>query len=268
IKSNLSYILIAFFLIVGFVSYILKLKFLRNIILLFSLIFLGFYLGGCPCIVGSTFNIFNLKNANIIYFILLSLIPILTSFIWGRWFCGWFCPIGAFQKFIYSIKPKNPDNLINKAIIKINGFLKKNDKLLKYLKIFIFIIFGYLYISKGYNLFCHYEPFKVIFAFNGSLINISIAFFIFLFASFNERLFCKYLCPLAGILKFTSKLSIKKVKVDSKLCTECKICTKDLCPTDAIKCDEKNNKIIIDNGECIRCLKCEDLCRTKSLSLK
>lgn len=260
IKSNLSYILIAFFLIAGFVSYILKLKFIRNILLLFSIIFLGFYLGGCPCIVGTTFNIFNIKNANIIYLVLLSFIPIATSFIWGRWFCGWFCPIGAFQKFLYSIKIKNPKNIF----YKLNGFLKKNDKILRYTKLVIFAIFGYFYISKGYNLFCHYEPFKAIFAFNGSLVNVTIAFVVFLLATINQRFFCKYLCPLGGILKITSRFALKKIKIDSDCCTGCKICTKDICPMDALKCDEKNNKIDIDHSECIRCLKCVDACKAKA----
>lgn len=259
IKSNLSYILIAFFLITGFVSYLMKLKFMRNILLLFSLVFLGFYLGGCPCIVGTTFNIFNIKNANIIYFVLLSFIPIATSFIWGRWFCGWFCPIGAFQKFLYSIKIKNPKNIF----YKINDFFKKNDKILRYTKLIIFAIFGYLYISKGYNLFCHYEPFKAIFAFNGSLVNVTIAFIVFLLATINQRFFCKYLCPPGGILKLTSRFALKKIKVDPECCTGCKICTKDICPMDTLKCDEKNNKINIDHSECIRCLKCVDACKTK-----
>lgn len=259
IKSNLSYILIAFFLIAAFISYLLKLKFIRNILLLFSLIFLGFYLGGCPCIVGSIFNIFNIKNANIIYFVLLSFIPIATSFIWGRWFCGWFCPIGAFQKFLYSIKIKNPKNIF----YKLNWFFKKNDKILRYTKLLIFAFFDYLYISKGYNLFCHYEPFKAIFAFNGSLVNVTIAFIVFLLATINQRFFCKYLCPLGGILKLTSRFALKKIKVDPECCTGCKICTKDICPMDTLKCDEKNNKINIDHSECIRCLKCVDACKTK-----
>ncbi len=259
-NNFISYILIAFFLITGFVSYLMKLKFMRNILLLFSLVFLGFYLGGCPCIVGSTFNIFNIKNANIIYLVLLSFIPIATSFIWGRWFCGWFCPVGAFQKFLYSIKIKNQKNIF----YKINDFFKKKDKILRYTKLLIFAIFGYLYISKGYNLFCHYEPFKAIFAFNGSLVNVTIAFVVFLLSTINQRFFCKYLCPLGGILKLTSRFALKKIKIDPECCTGCKICTKDICPMDAIKCDEKNNKIDIDHSECIRCLKCVDACKTKA----
>lgn len=260
IKTNSSYFIISFFLLAGLISYLLKLQFLRNILLLFGIIFLGFYLGGCPCIVGTTFNIFNIKNANIIYLILLSFIPILTSFIWGRWFCGWFCPIGAFQNLLYSIKIKNPKNIL----YKINNFFTKNDKILKYTKIFVFGIFGYLYISKGYNIFCQYEPFKAIFAFNGSLTSITIAFIIFTLSTINQRFFCKYLCPFGGILKITSIFSLKKIKIDSKCCTGCKLCTKDVCPTDSIKCDDKNNKIVIDHSECIRCLKCLNTCKTKA----
>lgn len=262
-NNFIAYILIAFFLIAGLVSYLLKLKFMRNILLLFSLIFLGFYLGGCPCIVGTTFNIFNIKNANLIYLVLLSFIPIATSFIWGRWFCGWFCPVGAFQKFLYSIKIKNPKNIF----YKINYFFKKNDKILRYIKLVIFAIFGYLYISKGYNLFCHYEPFKAIFAFNGSLLNVTIAFVVFLLASINHRFFCKYLCPLGGILKITSRFALKKIRINSDCCTGCKICTKDICPMDALKCDEKNNKIDLDHSECIRCLKCVDACKVKAYNV-
>ncbi|MFN3412097.1 MAG: 4Fe-4S binding protein [Exilispira sp.] len=257
IKANISYFIIGFFLLAGLLSYLLRLKFMRNILLLFSLIFLGFYLGGCPCIVGTTFGIFNIKNVNIIYLILLSFIPILSSFIWGRWFCGWFCPIGAFQKFLYSIKLKNPENIF----YKINNFLKKNDKILRYTKLVIFAIFGYLYISKGYNLFCRYEPFKVIFTFNGSLLDVTIAFVLFLILTINQRFFCKYLCPVGGILKLTSRFALKKITLDKNCCTGCKICTKDICPIDAIQCNEKDNKINIDHSECIRCLKCIDACK-------
>lgn len=263
IKTNSSYFIIGFFLLAGLLSYLLKLKLIRNILLLFSLIFLGFYLGGCPCIVGTTFGIFNIKNANIISLILLSFIPILSSFIWGRWFCGWFCPIGAFQKFLYSIKLKNHENIF----YKINGFFKKNDKIFKYFKFVIFIIFSYLYISKGYNLFCRYEPFKVIFTFNGSLLNVTIAFVLFLILTINQRFFCKYLCPMGGILKLTSRFALKKIKLDKDCCTGCKICTKDICPTDAIECNEKDNRINIDQSECIRCLKCMDACKMKAYKI-
>jgi Pyruvate/2-oxoacid:ferredoxin oxidoreductase delta subunit len=235
------------FIFTGLILYLLRLEALRKPFLILSLIVLGFYLGGCPCAVGVVFKI--LIGGGIALF----LIPVAISVIWGRVFCGWTCPLGAVQEFVHAGKlgVRVPDRM---------------DKYLKYLKFVILGVFGYLTITTGNYIWGDYEPFKVLFNFQGTATATAILLITLLVSLFIERPFCRYACPLGAVFVLTSRSVLRKVGPDAQKCTGCKLCTRGSCAMNAIRyVDSATGLPVVDNGECITCLRCGDVCPKRAL---
>ena len=69
------------------------------------------------------------------------------------------------------------------------------------------------------------------------------------------RFWCRYLCPLGGLLGLLSKTSIVRRKVNAR-CTQCHACAR-VCPTGTIQADRQYAS---DPGECTFCLECLSVC--------
>jgi len=80
----------------------------------------------------------------------------------------------------------------------------------------------------------------------------------------RPRFWCRYLCPLGGLLGLISKVSIFKHSVDSNKCVSCRKCVR-ICPTGAINQD---NDFTADMAECTLCLNCRENCPTSAISFK
>ena len=72
---------------------------------------------------------------------------------------------------------------------------------------------------------------------------------------FAPRFYCRYLCPLGGLLGLLSKLALFKRQVDEQ-CKGCVLCT-DVCPTGTI---DPANGYRSDPGECTLCMNCVETC--------
>jgi ferredoxin len=239
---------------VGLGLFLLKKTWLRRTLLVVSLIGLGFYYGGCPCPIGSVFNYLTPNRPQLLILILLILIPLLTTLIWGRFFCGWICPVGAVQELIHAKNFKRRPQFF------------RMDRGLKYLKFLVLILVIYLTLQTGRNLFCQFEPFKMLFGFHGNLVTGIILSVILLTAIIIKRPFCRYLCPLGAILALVARFSVFKIKPSPASCFSCGVCTKDRCPMDAIAMDAVNKVPVIDHMECIQCGNCVDSCKQRALS--
>ena len=79
------------------------------------------------------------------------------------------------------------------------------------------------------------------------------------FALNDNRAFCKYLCPIATILKVTSRFSLLKIEGDREKCTQCGVCNK-TCPMDINIMEYINNAERVLSTECIFCLTCTTVC--------
>ena len=225
----------------------LRRKEIRYLSLGISLIYLGFIRGGCLCVVGSlqqlALFLSGAIQGNYLYWFMLFLLPILFSIIFGRIFCGYACPIGAWQHLLREIGSK---------IFKFD-MPKRIDDYLKYLKyIFAISIVGITLYFK-YPIFQKIDPFSYLFSFNWTLYGIISVLIVSVASLFISRPFCRYICPYGAVLAISSKFSIYKIKTKNG-CKRCTICDK-VCETDAIA------KGIVNQSECIRCKKCIDSCR-------
>ena len=76
------------------------------------------------------------------------------------------------------------------------------------------------------------------------------------------RFWCRYLCPLGGMLGLISKVSLLRRKV-SPDCTGCKLCSA-ACPTGTI---DPNQGYASDPSECTLCLDCLEACPRSSVEI-
>jgi len=72
---------------------------------------------------------------------------------------------------------------------------------------------------------------------------------------FAPRFWCRYLCPLGGLLGLISKLALYRRKVGAE-CKGCKLCTA-ACPTGTI---DPQKGYTSDPAECTMCLDCLETC--------
>lgn len=173
-----------------------KLKWLRLYILIFSILYFGFFWSKiCPI---ATFqSIFLQKEAVVLQLplFLIFLLPVITTLLFGRVFCRFLCPLGGFQELIFRI--------LGRKSIKI-------PKKLFYLPYIILLILILGTITTSSLFFCRFEPWGQILGCKTNLFSI-ILLFITLFASLLIfRPFCHLFCPLGAIFQFLERFKILK----------------------------------------------------------
>ncbi|WP_047266964.1 4Fe-4S binding protein [Marinitoga sp. 1197] len=185
-----------------------------------------------------------LKNQVLIKWIFIFLAGFLLSPLFGRFYCGWICPINTIFKpidFVY--RKMKIDRL------RTPSFLK--SKIIRFIFLFSFIL-----------LFIITKILKI--KLNILLYVIGLATLITLF--FEEELWHKHLCPYGSMLSIASKKSLKRLNIDEKKCIGCGMCQK-ICPTNTIiTLDSKKRKIL--SSECLMCFECQKICPTNAITLK
>lgn len=154
----------------------------------------------------------------------------------GRFYCGWICPMNTMARPINWLKDRSSIGAIG-----VPDILRSRK--LRYSIVFIFIGSMILLNLLGLQL----PVFLIIAA-------IGVAFL----TIFDEELFHKYLCPYGAILSISSKPSRYIMKVDTEGCIGCGRC-QEVCPTKTIKTLE-SGKRRIKNKECLTCFSCQDVC--------
>lgn len=216
---------------------------LRYLLVLSSVSFLGFYVGGCSCAVGASVKVFyNAFSGGNVYFAALVLgIPLISTIITGRIFCGYVCPIGAVQEFL-QIK-SNP--------VKIPYRIEKKAGWIRFAVLISLVVFS---VVLSHYILDSIDPFKAVFQQKGNIPQWVAAACILTASIYISRPFCRFICPLAALLKLAGKVSLYKMRQTSGSCINCSLCGK-VCPVNAI-----DDKYVIDNSECIRCGRCVEVC--------
>ena len=218
-----------------------KKKWVRKVLLISSVIIIGFFGGGFLCPVSAVQNI--LFKAGSAYLILF-MIPLISTAVFGRFYCGYVCPFGALSELFH----------VKKLRISVN---KRWDRILKYLKYIILIVLVFR-IFLGSDAVTDLTPFKALFTFGGSWLNWSLTGLFIGLSVFFYRPFCKYLCPYGALMALIGRFSLFKIKSDES-CINCTLCVKK-CPMNAM------NENIQTSSECILCGECCQNCPKDSLN--
>ena len=161
---------------------------------------------------------------------------IIISFVFGRIFCGYLCPIGALQEIVYLIPIKK---------LKI-----KNKTLPIVFRLIFFIAFIVLVVIFSMGILKYFGFYDF---FNLNVNSIFFYTFLVLLAAstFVYRPFCRFICPYGALLSLASIKGLFKLQRNDN-CTDCKKCEK-ACPTnEAGRTDLKQ--------ECYLCNRCKDVC--------
>ena len=80
----------------------------------------------------------------------------------------------------------------------------------------------------------------------------------------RPRFWCRYVCPLGGLLGLVSRVSLLRRSVDQDKCNSCRRCARE-CPVNAI---DSEKAYASDPAECTLCLKCVEDCPTRAIAVR
>jgi len=164
----------------------------------------------------------------------LSTVFVLT-FVFGRFFCGYLCPVGTVQEIAY-----------HAPVPKFKPRLKKVFMTVRAVVFVVFLVMAFLFSASLLAWFGIRDFFYL------ALTAGTFVFFVVLLLSITfYRPFCRLICPYGALLSLGAWRSILKLQRTSA-CIECKKCEK-ACPTDEAK--RGDGKM-----ECYLCGRCLDAC--------
>ncbi|NQT54095.1 4Fe-4S binding protein, partial [bacterium] len=192
------------------------------ILMLFCLLYFGFWKKGCVCAVGSWQNVvlaisdggYALPLTVLGFFIL----PLVFALFFGRVFCAAVCPLGAIQDLAI-IRP-----------IRLPAGLRHVLGLVPYLYLGTATL---LAATGSAFLTCRFDPFVGLFRLSASLPMLVTGGVILLLGTVVARPYCRFLCPYGVLLGWASALSRQRVTITPTECVQCRLC-ENACPFDAI----------------------------------
>ncbi|MCP4633223.1 MAG: 4Fe-4S binding protein [candidate division Zixibacteria bacterium] len=192
-------------------------------------------------------------------FILIAII--LISFIFGKSFCSWFCPVGFLSEKLGDLG----ERLFGKKI-KIPAMLDYPLRSLKYLLLgfFVYSIFFLMttaslkvFLDSPYNIVADIKMYY--FFADISQFSFFVISTLFLLSIVFRNFWCRYLCPYGALLGILSLISPLKIKRNENSCIDCNSCT-EVCPS---KIKVAKVKTVISD-ECTSCLNCVANCPVKN----
>lgn len=223
-----------------------------------------------------------------------ALIPVVLTLLFGRYVCGWACPLGAllqFFSFLFKKMKWHVPKLAGKRLLALkyavlvvvlvaglfaldlSGYL---DPLSFVHRSFITVVLPALamagdaaasllqgrgWFALGDTLSGALQTLAVNKTFRQGFIIGLILLAVILLNLYRERFWCRYLCPAGALLALLARWNLVKVRIDEKKCTQCGACTLH-CQTQAAP---------FPNGEwrpseCVYCYSCASVCPTAAVA--
>lgn len=228
----------------------------RNAFLLFTLVWLGWQ-------AGAQLSILNIVNYTLAPFrgfaagfylaepliVMISLYTLVSLLILGRGvFCGWLCPFGALQELLAQAARAA-------GLPQWNPPQKWQERLWLGKYISAAVILGLAFTSLDMAVTAsEVEPFKTAITshFTRGWPWLAYAGAILFIGLFTERAYCRFLCPLGGVLALLGRFHLADMLKRRPECgSPCSLCER-ACPVKAIAPTGK-----INMTECFQCLDCQ-----------
>ncbi|HPJ36417.1 MAG TPA: 4Fe-4S dicluster domain-containing protein [Spirochaetota bacterium] len=212
---------------------------------------------------------------------------ILLTFLYGRTYCSFICPLGFFQDIFIRL---------GGILFRKKGFSYSKPGYMLFYS--ILAVMAISFIISGTTLLLWLDPFSIfgrflthtaslplmklnnelagllikkdiffIHSFEKNISSIAAAFSLSIFglimilSMFRGRYYCNRFCPVGGFLSLISRISLFRLSIDENSCIHCGKCEK-ICKSECI--DHKTN--YIDSGRCIACFNCLNQCPNGSIS--
>jgi NosR/NirI family nitrous oxide reductase transcriptional regulator len=163
-------------------------------------------------------------------------------------FCGWLCPFGAMQELLGQLA-----RALHVPQWNPSAALEKRLWMGKYIAAVVVLVLVMTEIDPT-GATTEIEPFKtaIISKFTRAWPFVLYAVGLLAIGLFSERAYCRFLCPLGGVLAFLDRLHLLNLLKRRPECgNPCHLCERS-CPVRAI---EKTGKIV--TAECFQCMDCQ-----------
>lgn len=185
--------------------------------------------------------------------IILAVGLLISALVAGGVFCGWICPFGTLSDWFTALR--------RKAGIPEVRLPARLDRWLRYLRYVVLLAVLSATFYAGTLAFANYDPYRTVFSlhwiFEPSDIAISavlITALTLLAMFFIPRAWCRYACPLGGVLSLVGRFRILRVARREEGCTHCAVCDRS-CPM-GLSISESEKKL----SQCNTCLECVNAC--------
>jgi polyferredoxin len=170
-------------------------------------------------------------------------VGLLVSFIFGRGYCGYLCPMNAVMR---------PAEWLSKKFK-----LQRPDTpkwLMSSLFPWAFIFLTLAMMLGGKRILQVQLPMLAIL--------LGIAFVVTLF--YKPEVFHNRICPFGALLSVSGRFAFRSEGVDASACVGCKLCEK-TCAAQAISLEPASKKAVITSALCHQCRACEEVCPTDAI---
>ncbi|EHL08320.1 FMN-binding domain protein [Desulfitobacterium hafniense DP7] len=122
---------------------------------------------------------------NLVWYIFLMVIPILTFLIGKNLYCFWLCPFGALQELLAKV-------FVGKEVICCSRGVEEKAALVRYALVYIALLGAVIYQSPGV---AGYEPFATLFGMQGNITEWLVLVVVLFSSLLMRRFWCRFFCP-------------------------------------------------------------------------
>ena len=211
-----------------------------------TLVFTLVYLGVMKSTMISVTDIFRVVDLNLpefkysVAWYLFAGFAVISTVVWGRFYCGRMCAFGAFTQILDAVVPR-------RLRMEPPLWLERRASYIKYG--LLVAVVGYYIATKQTSVYRYVEPFWM-FTRSADVLLWTMLATLLVATLVVRNLYCRFLCPVGAMLGVISQVTtVLPIKRWSE-CKTCKICER-ACEWGAIQ----GPKII--KSECVRCDDCE-----------
>jgi NosR/NirI family nitrous oxide reductase transcriptional regulator len=235
---------LAAFLLLAYVSFHRKSVRLKYATLALSVAYMGFYKSNLLSIT-DVFRVVDLSFpplAHNLAWYLFAGFTVISTVLWGRFYCGRVCAYGAFTQLMDAVLPHRWRVDVPKSLEARAGWIKFG---------ILAAVLGYYAVTHNTMVYRFVEPFWMFGRSETSPLLWAGLGLLLLVTVFVRNVYCRFLCPLGAAIGLLSYATVFRIKRWSE-CSTCRICEK-TCEWGAIQ----GPKILVT--ECVRCDDCERL---------
>lgn len=182
------------------------------------------------------------------------------TIVFGRFFCGFACAFGSLGDAVRALYVFICKKLKKKPITMKATVVKK----LQVVKYFVLAIIAVTCFTGVYSKAKGFSPWDVFsmlharnFKLGGYTLGVVLLVLIVIGMCFQERFFCRVLCPMGAVFSVLPVLPFSTLRRDRSECIKgCRACTMK-CPSDIELAPDTAPEL---SGDCFQCQKCIDTC--------